>query len=98
MKNHGFRVDHYAEKAETQGFLTRAAYKLVEIDTKYKLFQHGHSVLDLGACPGSWMQYALRRVSKNGLVIGIDLNPINWQQSKTASWKRWHRDNAVRRE
>ena len=82
MKNHTFRVDHYAKKAKTQGFLTRAAYKLVEIDKKYKLFSTGQSCLDLGACPGSWMQYVMKRVTKTGFVIGIDLNPINEQQIK----------------
>ncbi len=85
MKNHAFRVDHFARKAKTQGYLTRAAYKLIEVDKKYKLFQQSHSVLDLGASPGSWMQYVLKRVGKKGFVVGIDINPVNLQYIKQST-------------
>eukprot|EP01084_Bolivina_argentea_P156025 271881_1 len=82
MKNHNFRVDHFARKAKTQGYLTRAVYKLIEVDKKYKLFQPGNSCLDLGCSPGSWMQYVIKRVGKKGFVVGIDLNDINIQHIK----------------
>ncbi|MBL9141754.1 MAG: RlmE family RNA methyltransferase, partial [Phycisphaerae bacterium] len=55
----------------------RSAYKLLEIMERTRLFKRGSRVLDLGACPGSWLQVAAQIVGPEGLVVGIDLKPID---------------------
>ncbi|NPA48369.1 MAG: RlmE family RNA methyltransferase, partial [Thermodesulfobacteria bacterium] len=68
--------DHYARRAKEEKYPARSVYKLKEADQKYRLLRPGQKVLDLGAAPGSWSKYALERVGKKGLVVGIDLNPV----------------------
>ncbi|MCC7513708.1 MAG: RlmE family RNA methyltransferase, partial [Bacteroidia bacterium] len=68
--------DYYAQKARKENFAARSIYKLEEIDKKYRLFKNGYKVLDLGASPGSWMQYASAKVGETGKVFGIDLKPV----------------------
>lgn len=70
------KLDSFYHKAKKEGYLARSIYKLKEIDEKYRILHQGHRVLDLGAAPGSWMQYAIEKVTDRGLVVGIDLNPI----------------------
>lgn len=70
-------ADYYARRAKSEHYVSRAIYKLQEIDQKYKLIMPGQRVLDLGCAPGSWMQYLGSRVGPGGLVVGIDLNPIH---------------------
>ncbi|KAK7908227.1 ribosomal RNA large subunit methyltransferase J [Apiospora marii] len=67
--------DHYARKAKVEGLKSRAAFKLVEMDTKFRLFRRGQTVVDLGYAPGSWSQIAKDRTKPNGRVVGIDLIP-----------------------
>ena len=55
-------TDHYVRKARQEGYRSRAAYKLVELDEKHALFQPGMTVLDLGAAPGGWSQVAAQKV------------------------------------
>lgn len=69
--------DHFLHKARADSFRSRAAYKLEEIDTKYKLIKPGHKILDLGAAPGSWSQYAMRKVAGKAKIIAIDLLEID---------------------
>ena len=69
--------DHFFKEAKRNGFRSRAAYKLSEIDDKRKIFSKGDAVLDLGAAPGSWLQVASKRVGKKGVVIGVDLQGID---------------------
>ncbi len=69
--------DHFLKKSRQEAFRSRAAYKLEEIDQKYKILKPGHSILDLGAAPGSWSQYAVRALKGRGKVIAIDLLPID---------------------
>jgi len=72
-----FKVqDHYFRKAKKQHFLARAVYKLEEIQKKYKILRAADRVLDLGAAPGSWIQLAGGVVGQSGLIVGIDLKPI----------------------
>ncbi len=66
--------DPYVQAAKVQGFRSRAAFKLMELDDKYKLITKGARVVDLGAAPGGWSQIALARGAK--LVVGIDLLPV----------------------
>jgi 23S rRNA (uridine2552-2'-O)-methyltransferase len=68
--------DPYVAKAKRDGFRSRAAYKLLEIDDKYRVLKSGMTVVDLGAAPGGWSQIAARRVGSadgKGKVIAIDL-------------------------
>jgi 23S rRNA (uridine2552-2'-O)-methyltransferase len=69
--------DYYFKKAKKENFAARSVFKLEEIDQKYRLFHSGQNVLDLGASPGSWSQYASKKVGPNGKVLGIDLTVIN---------------------
>lgn len=68
--------DHYFKKAKEQNFAARSVFKLEEIDKKYRLFKAGQTVLDLGASPGSWSQYASQKVGEGGRVLGVDLSPV----------------------
>jgi len=63
--------DPYYKKAKREGYPSRAVYKLIEIDDRFRIFQKKSRVLDLGASPGSWSQLALERT--NGLVVAVDL-------------------------
>jgi len=65
--------DPYVQKARKEGYRSRAAYKLIEIDQKEKLFRPGQTVLDLGAAPGGWSQVAAQKVTSSGRVIAIDV-------------------------
>ncbi|MCL5406472.1 MAG: RlmE family RNA methyltransferase [Deltaproteobacteria bacterium] len=68
--------DYYFRKAKKQNYLARAIYKLEEIQKRFKVLKAGDRVLDLGAAPGSWIQLAGGIVGGAGLVVGIDLKPI----------------------
>lgn len=70
------RKDAFYKRAKEEGYRSRAAYKLKEIDSKYGLLKSGYRVLDLGAWPGGWMQVAAERVGSSGRVVGIDLVQI----------------------
>jgi 23S rRNA (uridine2552-2'-O)-methyltransferase len=65
--------DYYTKKAKEEKWLARSVFKLEEIDVKQRLMKNGDRVMDLGCYPGSWSQYILKKVGKNGKVIGIDL-------------------------
>jgi len=65
--------DLYVQRAQKEGWRSRAVYKLEEIDKKQRLFKNGSIVVDLGAAPGSWSQYAAQKVLPNGRVIALDL-------------------------
>ncbi|KFY69580.1 hypothetical protein V496_00127 [Pseudogymnoascus sp. VKM F-4515 (FW-2607)] len=67
--------DSFAREAKVRGLQSRAAFKLLEIDSKYKLFKKGQTVIDLGYAPGSWSQVAVERTKPNGRIIGIDIIP-----------------------
>jgi len=65
--------DFYVKQATEQGWRSRAAFKLIEIDDKDRLLKPGHIVVDLGCAPGGWCQVAASRMKGNGRIIGIDL-------------------------
>ncbi len=72
--------DEYVKKAQKDGYRSRAAYKLLEINERDHILSPGMRVVDLGAAPGSWSQVAAKIVTKNGQVIGLDLlavDPVN---------------------
>jgi 23S rRNA (uridine2552-2'-O)-methyltransferase len=68
--------DHYFRLAKREGYRSRAAYKLIEIDDKRKVLRRGDRVLDCGSAPGSWLQVASQRVGPKGVVVGVDPKPI----------------------
>ena len=68
--------DHYFHKAKKDGYAARSVYKIEEIDKKYRIIRTGNKVLDLGCSPGSWLQYASRKVGNTGQVLGVDLQPV----------------------
>ena len=67
--------DIYVRQSRVDGYRARSAYKLIEINEKFKIFQNEMSVLDIGAAPGSWSQY-VSKVVKNGTLISIDLKKM----------------------
>ena len=69
------RRDTYVRQSKVEGYRARSAYKLIEIDEKFKIFKGGLSVIDIGAAPGSWSQY-VSKVVKNGKIISIDLKEM----------------------
>lgn len=70
------RQDKFYRQAKEEGFASRAAYKLQEINNKFHLLKRGQRVLDLGAWPGGWLQVAGPIVGSSGVVVGIDLKEI----------------------
>ena len=68
--------DPFVQRAKSEGWRARAAYKLMEIDDKDKLIRPGMIVVDLGAAPGSWSQVANKRVGELGRVFALDLLPM----------------------
>lgn len=71
IMNH--KRDPYVIRAQKEGFRSRASYKLIEIDDKYRLLRKGAVVLDLGAAPGGWSQVAAHRTGDSGLTVAVDL-------------------------
>ena len=67
--------DIYVRQSQVDGYRARSAYKLIEIDEKFKIFKNGNSVIDLGASPGSWSQYVAKTV-KSGRLVSIDLKEM----------------------
>ncbi|WP_349372054.1 RlmE family RNA methyltransferase [Salinarimonas sp.] len=72
--------DPYVVRAKAEGMRSRAAYKLLEIDEKYKFLKPGQRIVDLGAAPGGWSQVAARKIglerSERATIVGIDILPI----------------------
>ena len=71
------RKDFYFRKAKEEGYNARSVYKLFELNKKYNLIKKGDRVLDLGCSPGSWLQGAAKIAGFNGLVVGVDILPVN---------------------
>ena len=69
------RRDIYVRQSKVDGYRARSAYKLIEIDEKFKIFKGGISVIDVGAAPGSWSQYVSKAV-KSGRLISVDLKEM----------------------
>ena len=69
------RRDAYVRQSKVDGYRARSAYKLIEIDEKFKIFKGGMIIVDIGAAPGSWSQYASKKV-KSGKIISVDLKEM----------------------
>lgn len=70
------RRDRWWQKAKDEGYLSRAAYKLIQLDDRYHLLRSGDTVVDLGAAPGGWSQVAAERVGEEGRVVAVDRDRI----------------------
>jgi 23S rRNA (uridine2552-2'-O)-methyltransferase len=68
--------DRYYKRAKQEGYRSRAAYKLLELQQRFRLIRPGDVVVDLGAAPGGWLQVAAKLAGQTGKVIAIDLQPI----------------------
>jgi len=73
---HEHFTDTYVKQAKAEGYRSRAVYKLIAIQEKYKIIKPGMTVLDIGAAPGGWSQLATEWVGDKGKVIAVDLLPI----------------------
>lgn len=70
------RKDHFHQRAQREGFRSRAAYKLLEVQERQGLLRGGQRVADLGCWPGGWLQVAARAVGETGRVLGVDQRPM----------------------
>lgn len=75
MSNYN-RKDHFYKKAKEEGYRSRAAYKLWELNDKHKFLKPGSKVLELGSFPGGWLQVAAELVGGKGRIVGVDLRPM----------------------
>ncbi len=66
--------EEYYKKAKKQDYRSRASFKLLQLNRKYKIIKEGNSIVDLGAAPGGWSQVAIEAVGTDGLVVAVDLN------------------------
>lgn len=69
--------DPYVQAARNEGYRSRAAFKLMEIDDQNRLIRKGGTIVDLGAAPGGWTQVAVKRAGPTGTVVGIDISPMD---------------------
>jgi 23S rRNA (uridine2552-2'-O)-methyltransferase len=68
--------DRYFNKAKQEGYRSRAAYKLIELQQRFRIMKPGDCIVDLGAAPGGWLQVAAHSVGARGKVLGVDMQPI----------------------
>jgi 23S rRNA (uridine2552-2'-O)-methyltransferase len=68
--------DHFTRRAKVEGRPARSVYKLEEMDKRWHLLKPGQRILDLGAAPGSWLQYAAQRVGAHGFALGVDIKAM----------------------
>lgn len=76
MKIENALKDQYRKLAKDQGFRSRSAYKLLEINNKYNLIKLNDTILDIGSAPGGWLQVAKKLSGPTGTIVGIDIQPI----------------------
>jgi len=68
--------DEYVRRSQQDGYRSRAIYKLIEIDKKDHLIKPGMTIIDLGAAPGGWSEYCIKKLGKNGTVVALDILPM----------------------
>lgn len=71
------RKDHLYKQAKADGYRSRASYKLVELDKRFRFLKRGARIVDLGCAPGGWVQVAAEKVGPTGRVVGVDLVAID---------------------
>ena len=85
MRLEDAKRDQYRRLAREEGYKSRAAYKLLENVRKYQLIKRGDVVLDFGAAPGGWLQVASEAAGDSGLVVGVDLEPVDLDEPNIVS-------------
>ncbi len=70
------RPDHFSQQARREGYVARSVYKLEELQKRFRLLRAGDRVLDVGAAPGSWSQYARKIIGRDGGITAVDLQPL----------------------
>ena len=68
--------DEYVRRSQQDGYRSRAIYKLIEIDKKDRLLKPGMTVIDLGAAPGGWSEYCVKKIGKKGTMVALDILPM----------------------
>jgi 23S rRNA (uridine2552-2'-O)-methyltransferase len=68
--------DEYVRRSQKDGYRSRAIYKLIEIDKKDRLVKPGMTIIDLGAAPGGWSEYCVKKLGKNGTMVALDILPM----------------------
>ena len=68
--------DNWSKRAAAEGYRARSVYKLQQLDERFQLLRTGMTVLDLGAAPGSWLQYTSKKIGSTGIALGLDLKEI----------------------
>jgi 23S rRNA (uridine2552-2'-O)-methyltransferase len=89
--------DEYVKLAQKRGYRSRAVFKLEEIHARDRLFKPGMIVLDLGAAPGGWSQFAAERIGKSGRIIALDLLPVEAIPGVTFIQGDFHEDEVLSR-
>jgi len=84
--------------ARREGYRSRAAYKLIQIDKKYRLLREGYVVLDIGCAPGGWLQVCSERVGEKGFILGVDLKDVKPIAENVATVKRDVADPSIKDE
>lgn len=79
-------ADHYSKLAKKEGYPARSVYKLQEIDQKFSLIKKGFKILDVGAAPGSWSLYVLRKIGSEGFLCGVDLKEVSIKKSVNSTF------------
>ena len=70
------RRDYYRNLAKNTGYRSRSAYKLLQLNRSYRMFRPQYTVIDIGSAPGGWLQVAKQQVGDHGMVVGIDIAPV----------------------
>lgn len=70
------RKDHFYKKAKKEGFVSRATYKILEIQKKFRVWKSGATILELGCAPGGWLQILSKEIGPKGRIVGIDRLPL----------------------
>lgn len=73
----GRKKDFFYKQAKEKGAVARSFFKLEDLDQKYRLIKSGYRVMDVGAAPGSWIQYIVQKIGDDGFVFAMDVNPLN---------------------
>lgn len=68
--------DEYVRRSQKDGYRSRAVYKLIELDKKDRLIKPGMTVIDLGAAPGGWSEYCVKKLGKKGIIVALDILPM----------------------
>jgi 23S rRNA (uridine2552-2'-O)-methyltransferase len=96
--------DPYVKRSKEEGYRSRSAYKLLEIDERDRLLQPGQVVVDLGSAPGGWSQVAAKKAGARGRVVAIDLLPmqpvakVSFVQADFTTGRAWRRSPRRSRE